>query len=236
MRRYLLALTFLGLAALEAPGRAAADTITYVETATASGTLDGVAFTNQTLTLTGVGIQAAVVDQGHGGYGNPVALTASVGATTDQLLGTPSAQSSQIVQIFGFFDSGGADILSTSAPAYATYDLTTAIGPVVGSFDSSFATPLRHDARHTGNHVRRRQHHRDGHGRRRRSRALQPALVRHGRLPPGRAGVAEAERPRLRRVVPGRWGPGVKAHWPRGGWWEKMTPRGAPKSFRRCPP
>ncbi len=120
MRRFLLVLAVLGFGALGAPGRAGADMITYVESATASGSLDGVAFTNQTLTLTGVGDPSAVGNGGPGTYFNDVSLTADVGSTTDQITGTPVAQIIQNAQTFYFQDSGGGDILSNSDSAYAS--------------------------------------------------------------------------------------------------------------------
>jgi hypothetical protein len=127
MRRYLPVLTLLGLAALGSPGGAGADTITYVESVTASGSLDGVDFTNQTLTLTAVGDPSAVFNGGPGTFDINLSLTATIGATTDQLTGSYEIQDFQNLQLF---NSG---VIATTASAYASYDLTTAIGPVAGS-------------------------------------------------------------------------------------------------------
>jgi hypothetical protein len=129
---------------------AKASPVTYTESATVSGSLNGVSFTSQLFTITGTGDTTgisgitnhfvtatfSVTGVGNGSFG--------VLAVFDNPSTNPAAA--------GFTDEGfGADILDTFNAAFASYDLRTSIGPITGpSFitkDSSLLTAL------TGEHL-----------------------------------------------------------------------------------
>lgn len=128
-----------------ATGRAEAAPITYTETTTASGVLGTTAFTASRVTLSFAGDTAGVVAPAPGLLINP-AGTASV--TVDGV-GTgvfdAGGQASIVFQTMGGagigansrdpdVDQGGQTyILGVEAVAFATYDLSGSIGPVVGA-------------------------------------------------------------------------------------------------------
>lgn len=114
-----------------------ATSITYTERATATGSLDGVAFTNQLLTLTATSDSAAVMSSG-GTYFTPQltisGLVAGIGSFTiagGQVFGN------QTYTVDGFTDGKLGDILDIVNPVFSAYDLKSAIGPVSGSTESS---------------------------------------------------------------------------------------------------
>ncbi len=132
MRRFFL-VTALTLAALTAR-RAEAETITYTESVTATGTLDGMAFSGQTLTFTGVGDTSGIFSPTSDVFANDVSATVSVGSTSDSLVDSIQVFDAQRGSVFGFSDvSHREDILDTQASAYATYDLGGPLGPVPGT-------------------------------------------------------------------------------------------------------
>ena len=123
------------LALLLGAGWANAATITYTESATASGSLGGTAFSGSLITLTFIGNSSNVAGSS-GFFTNEVGTIAiniaSLGAT---------ANLTDVAQIFvnqtfsppaaGFADATvGFSILDTFDNAFGTYGLTTAIGPI----------------------------------------------------------------------------------------------------------
>ena len=121
---------------------ASATPITYTETAIASGSLGGVSFTDATVTLTMNGDTSDVADEGGGffqnigtllldvsGVGTATFTAGSYGVFDNQTFSPPAA---------GGFQLGNASILDTFDNTFATYDLTTAIGPITGG---SFIRP-----------------------------------------------------------------------------------------------
>lgn len=125
-------------------GRAQAAPITYTETTVASGSLSTTAFTNGRVTLSFVGDTAGVVSPAPGVFINP-AGTASVAVDG---VGTgvfdAGGQASIVFQEPGgaaigansrdpdVDQSGQTYVLALDGPAFATYDLSGPIGPVVG--------------------------------------------------------------------------------------------------------
>lgn len=141
--RHALAASIIALS-LSAAGHAEAAPITYTETATASGSLGAATFTNSQVTVRFVGDTAGVISPMPGFVVN-AAGTASV-----TVAGGPAAtfnaggQTAFVFQSMGgagigaqsrdaTVDQGGQTyILATNGPAFATYDLASAVGPLTG--------------------------------------------------------------------------------------------------------
>jgi hypothetical protein len=110
--------------------------ITYTEIFTASGTLGTHTFTDAMVTITGTG------DTANASGGVNVLTTASVsvagisgtGTFNDSIAAFATGNNKQ-GGTAGFADvtSGGMSIVVTANTAFASYDLTTSIGPVSGS-------------------------------------------------------------------------------------------------------
>jgi PEP-CTERM motif len=110
--------------------------ITYTEQATASGSLNGVSFTDATVLLTMNNSTTNVTTGGPGLFFN-------VGTVTLSIDGGPAVTFTDPTHVFsdqgppagaGFKDvSRSEDMLDTGSASFATYDLTTSIGPIVGS-------------------------------------------------------------------------------------------------------
>jgi hypothetical protein len=124
-----------GLALLGLVANAKASPITYTESATVSGSLNGVSFTNELLTLTGTGDTASVASGFY--FTNVVSATFS-------LAGFGSGTFTESIDVFdnqsvpgaGFQKgpAGGLDLLDIlNNAALASYALTTSIGPITGS-------------------------------------------------------------------------------------------------------
>ena len=127
-----------------AAGRAEAAPITYTETTTASGRLGATTFTDREVVLSFVGDTAGVVSAAPGLLINP----AGVASVTVQGAGggvfDAGGQASIVLQAMGGagigansrdpdVDQGGQTyILAVEAAAFATYDPSGPIGPVVG--------------------------------------------------------------------------------------------------------
>jgi hypothetical protein len=110
--------------------------MTYVETVTATGSLNGVAYTNSLITLTATGDTTGIVSISPIAIANPVSVTLTVeslgqaatftgdyivfrsGSLAGIIRGTPSAL--------------GSDLLDVNNSTFNTYDLATAIGPIAG--------------------------------------------------------------------------------------------------------
>jgi hypothetical protein len=115
---------------------ASAATITYTESATASGTLGGVTFTDALITLTVVGDTAGVFNAGGTLLENPgtgtVDITGFATATfTDSMLAFANSVNSA-VGISKVFGASILDFLDTFDPAFIPYGLNTSIGPITG--------------------------------------------------------------------------------------------------------
>jgi hypothetical protein len=109
--------------------------LTYTETVTASGSLDGNAFTNALVTLT---LNGNTTNIGSGGSGifdliAPVSISVA-GLTGDSFSQTIQVVDNQNISLAGFGDNTiNAGILFTGNGAFATYDLSVPTGPISGS-------------------------------------------------------------------------------------------------------
>ena len=123
---------------------AGAAPITYTETATATGTLGGTAFTNSQVTVSFAGDTSGITSIAPGVLINPAGITTVTvaGLGTATLTGGAAAADDQAFGGAGIGAEGSGPpstgqvgpplILGTNAAAFTTYDLTTAIGPVTG--------------------------------------------------------------------------------------------------------
>jgi hypothetical protein len=149
MKRFavLAVVACLGGSALSGTGRA--DLITYTEQATASGSLGSTSFTNALVTLTFTGDTANVTQPRPGIFAN------STGTATVTVAGLGTATFTDAIEVFdvqrlsaaGFADSsaGGIDVLFSFNSVFASYDLTTPIGPASGSSSTSTGQPFGTD-------------------------------------------------------------------------------------------
>jgi hypothetical protein len=113
---------------------AKASPVTYTESAIISGSLNGVSFTDKLLAITGTGDTAGISQDfpGHSPFLNFVTATFSVTAVGN----------GRFTDAIFVFDTSGAagftdethlgDILDTLNAAFASYDLSTSIGPITG--------------------------------------------------------------------------------------------------------
>jgi hypothetical protein len=120
---------------------ACAGSIVYTESFTATGTLGAQSFTDRAVTLTALGDTAAVSRNPAIAMLNAVTSTVAVdGLTTATFTDTLTVfdvYNPRFGGIFGITDIGsgsGGDILDVRDSVFLTYDLTSSIGPVVGSF------------------------------------------------------------------------------------------------------
>ena len=117
---------------------AKADTITYTETATVSGSLGGAHFTNATVTLSGTGDTANISEVFTGIYVQVLPVSVQVSGITGTYQFTDFVQ---VVanQIPGSTGAGFGDnsvdlaILFTESGAFSSYNLASSIGPVSGT-------------------------------------------------------------------------------------------------------
>ncbi len=108
--------------------------ITYTEQAVGSGSLDGVAFTNATVVLTMVNDTANVTGSAplFTNYGTSTVSVA--GGAPETFTDRTEVFSAQSAPSVGFADMTLlVDILDDVSASFATYDLTTAIGPIIGT-------------------------------------------------------------------------------------------------------
>jgi len=108
--------------------------ISYTEMAVGSGSLGGMAFTNELITLTVTADTTGVMNPSPGFFTVLSSLaTVSVASVGSGTLAVGSfIFDRQSVQTAGL-ELGVPDILDITNAAFATYDLTTSIGPVTGS-------------------------------------------------------------------------------------------------------
>ena len=112
--------------------------ITYTETATVSGSIQAgilvLLFNNTLLTLTGTGDTTNIETPDSTHFFNNVTLSFSVAGSSGTFTNPTSVFSNQNTLVVGFTDETvGTDILDTSSAAFASYALSTSIGPITGS-------------------------------------------------------------------------------------------------------
>jgi hypothetical protein len=118
--------------------------ITYTETATASGSLNGVAFTNASIVLTENGNTTNVTNPSLGQFLNVGTVSLSINSGTpvtftDTVAVRSSNASTFANSVADFIDlTFNSAILGTQNSAFATYDLTTAIGPITSTTNILF--------------------------------------------------------------------------------------------------
>jgi hypothetical protein len=127
------------------PAPVSAALFTYTETGVVSGSLNGVSFTDSLITITGSGDTSQITSDASGFFlALPLAFTLSgvgSGTFTDSMI----VASNQDDHLAGFGDATqNRALLFTTNDAFATYDLSTAIGPESGlaeyNHDFAFAT------------------------------------------------------------------------------------------------
>lgn len=130
-------ITAAALAAhLMSPASVKAAPIMYQYSAIASGFLGGSPFVDDPVTITAIGDTTLVTESLPGIFFNDASATVTVtgigsGAFTNA---TVAVANQNFVQVgVSDRDQNQAILFSRSNPAYATYDLTTAIGPLTGA-------------------------------------------------------------------------------------------------------
>ena len=122
-------------------GIAHAGPITYTISATASGSLNGVSFTNELVTLTMNADTSGIMSGMTGGLRSLFSIdgtvSLNVAATGSEPYGCNGRIRQNQVGVVGFTDetAGPLAVLDTFDLAFSTYALSTAIGPVT---DTSF--------------------------------------------------------------------------------------------------
>jgi hypothetical protein len=154
-RKFLPALVLGITGAISVAAPSFAFPITYTEQAIASGSLNGVTFTDESVLLTMITDTANVTEPSTGIFENvatsPITATVSVNGAaavtfTDSIAVFSSQTPSSPPAEAGFADlTLERDILDTGNAAFATYDLKSFIGPISGSpanidFNVSFPT------------------------------------------------------------------------------------------------
>jgi hypothetical protein len=111
-----------------------ASPISFSETVTGSGSLNGVAFTDELITLSGFG------DTSNVSLGSPDTLTLSSASVE---VGSNTANFTDLIEVFsnsglvGFTDNS-VDILDTASAAFSGFNLT---GPVSGTVEQAIFNP-----------------------------------------------------------------------------------------------
>lgn len=125
------------LAALTAIPASADTLLTYTETVTTSGTLDGSAFTNQLVTITLTGDANGVMN-----FGSELLSTGPASVTVAHV-GSDTFTDSMAVLEVPLNQTGGIsdrsisdDVLDTINSAFASYALNTTVGPLSGTSNS----------------------------------------------------------------------------------------------------
>jgi PEP-CTERM motif len=117
--------------------------ITYTLQAIASGSLDGISFTDASVFLS-MNNNTTNVTGGPSFFENVGTTTVSVGGGSAVTFTDPiQFFSNQSLTAVGFEDQSSDDILDSVSASFASYDLKTSIGPIVGSseFDPSSSFP-----------------------------------------------------------------------------------------------
>jgi hypothetical protein len=127
----LLATFSIGMLAATVPHEAVAVPITYTEQATASGFLNGKAFTDASVLLTMNNLTSNIAGGGPVFFiTGPVSVSVGGGVpvTSDGFL---TLFADQVSQVVGFAD-GASLLLSDSSSEFASYDLLATNGPISG--------------------------------------------------------------------------------------------------------
>jgi hypothetical protein len=125
---------FVIAGALMLAGLCLAETATYTETITTSGTVGNTSFTNQLLTLTATGDTSSIFESNTSPaiYQIPVTMTFSVeNGPSGTFLGSPDVFVNNGFGVAGF--GAGADILDVFSSVFATYSLGDSLGGVSGT-------------------------------------------------------------------------------------------------------
>jgi len=122
----------LGLAgAIATAAGALATPITYTGQTTASGSLNGVGFSNASITLTMMNNTASVTQPSSGLFENFGTITLNVsGFAPVTFTDETDVFSNQNVTTVGFTDQSVSDILDFDSTPFSTYALATSIGPI----------------------------------------------------------------------------------------------------------
>jgi hypothetical protein len=116
-----------------------ADTVTYTESVTASGTLGKENFTNALVTITGSADTSTITQFGSSfNVVTPDTQVTVAGIGTFLLTGTIDFFDNNSVGAAGVTDV--TDIVDTVNTVFDTYNLQTAIGPITGSFLGNLGT------------------------------------------------------------------------------------------------
>jgi hypothetical protein len=119
-------------AALAAAASARAAPIVYSEEVTGSGLIAGVGFSHASVVLTLSGGDTTGVIASGSNFFNPGGLSVAVAGKTATFKDPAEAFDDKANGIAGFTDLGVSDVLETGNAAFASYNLTTALGPVSG--------------------------------------------------------------------------------------------------------
>ena len=144
MQRSMLILGVLAILVCSA-SPAPADTSTFTETTIASGTVDGTGFTNALVTITLTGDTANVGSGSPGKFSLPgIGMVSVSGVGSDTFTDDIRAAENQALPGAGISDfTLNRTIIFTLNAGFASYDLTSSIGPLSGNgeFNNSFAFP-----------------------------------------------------------------------------------------------
>jgi hypothetical protein len=137
-------MALLGLLSITLPRAVQASTITYTESATASGALDGTPFTNSLVTLSLTGDTSSIFAISGGFQINGTATVSVSGGGSDTF--------SDLIGVYvfnafaGFTDVTRRNIAifgDSSSPSFVGYGLATALGPISNSVtDFNLNTPF----------------------------------------------------------------------------------------------
>jgi PEP-CTERM motif len=127
-------------------GVASASPITYTATFTGSGSLGGVSYTNQLITLTGIGNTADVTSDSFGDFFNAVTATVQIGSGSVEAF-TDSIEliGNSVGAAFTDGTLGDVVIEATSGASIDNYELQSAVtgtGDSVVAFGSAFQTAV----------------------------------------------------------------------------------------------
>lgn len=132
MRLFQLTLV-AAVVAVGAPVLASASPITYTETDTVSGSLDGITFTDASILLTMNNDTTSIVGAPGFFYNVGTATVSINGGAPLNFSNTMEVFSNQGTKAVGFEQYGFLDVLDDVAAPFATYDLATSIGPTTGT-------------------------------------------------------------------------------------------------------
>ena len=110
---------------------AKASPVTYTESATVNGSLNGVSFASQVITITGTGDTTNI--SGSPFITNPLStVTFSLPGVSGTFTDAFEVFDNQTTTIAGFEDFASSDLLDIMNAAFGSYDLSTSTGPIIG--------------------------------------------------------------------------------------------------------